>query len=69
MSGMSQLASLHQTFVGILTFAGQTFQLLRMRGEDGAFRQMCKCVAVVGKDIKCIGVYYNRGLAVFQLLQ
>ena len=69
MGGTGQFASLHQTFVRVLAFAGQTFQFFRMRGEDGTLRQVGKGMAVVGEDIKSVGIHYNRSLAVFQLLQ
>ena len=69
MGGTSQFASLHQTFVRVLAFAGQTFQFFRMRGEDGTLRQVGKCMTVVGEDIKCVGIHHNRSMAMFQLLQ
>ena len=69
MGGTGQFASLHQTFVRVLAFAGQTFQFFRMRGEDGTLRQVGKGMTVVGEDIKCVGIHHNRSLAVFQLFQ
>ena len=69
MGGTGQFASLHQTFVRVLAFAGQTFQFFWMRGEDGTLRQMGKGMTVVGEDIKSVGIYYNRSQAVFQLFQ
>lgn len=68
MGGMGKLTSLRQSLVRILTFAGQAFQLLRVGSEDRAFRQMCECMAMIGKDIQCIGVQYYGSLAMFQLL-
>ena len=56
-------------YTSVLAFAGQTFQFFRMRGEDGTLRQVGKGMAVVGKDIMCVGIHYNRSLAMFQLLQ
>lgn len=68
MGGVGQFAGFHQAFIRILTFSGKAFQFLRVRGEDRAFWQVCKCMAVVGEDIQCVGIQYDGSLAMFQLL-
>ena len=64
-----QFTRLHQPFVGVLTFAHQTFQLFGMRRKDAALRQSGYVTAVSAQNIQRVGIYYHRSLARFNQLK